>query len=190
MSNNVNLQLFCKKAEQLNNNYSFLGSLPNKLQTSLKFNKWNLVSWKNFIDSDEIFYWFLTLFRQFVSDNEPIFINKIRNKLWELGDINNQKTINNLKEWQNIYENKKIVWIEIMINGDIIDYSNKEFFNIFINGYVFHSSDDVKRNYFNKISSNEALLNLYYMNMIEYIIIMTKLINEYKIIIENLEIKC
>ena len=133
------LELFVSRSEELQK----LRLIRQGIRAKFNFS-WNAIDGKLVYTSnepdEEDFRSFLLLFRQFISDDEPIFINKMFNDCeLSLVDEKIKEELRQVRaEWNRIF--RKMSDFEINIDGKLL---NSEYvLDLWINGYYFHNDVD------------------------------------------------
>lgn len=130
------LELFVSRSEELQRLRLVRQGIRAQYNLSWSANDGKLAHTSNEPDEED-FRSFLLLFRQFISNDEPIFINKIFNDCeLALADENIKEELRQARaEWNRIF--RKMSDFEIDIDGKSL---NSEYMlDLWINGYYFHN---------------------------------------------------
>ncbi len=180
MNTREQLELFKKRADELENSRLIRNGFSANLNIKLDENV-GLTPKLTEPDEEDLRSFLLT-FRHFVSNDEPVFLNKIYNLL------HTSLTSVELKGF--LIESRKLVkaaqktaGLQLEYNGEVI--SPEKILNMWINGHYFHNDEELKKKLDELIDSTVMLVRF---NFLDFLIETSKqILNVRDVINETLE---
>ncbi len=171
------LQLFISRANELHDSRLLLNGFSATLK--IKWDHKTGLSHEISEPDEEDLRSFLLTFRHFVSNDEPVFLNKIYNFL-HLSLTDDVLKDNLVESRKHVKQCQKTAGLQLDYNGEVI--SPEAILNMWINGHYFHNDEDLKKKLDELVDSTLMIVRY---NFLDFLIEVSKEILYVRDVIET-----